>query len=793
MSYTTDQIAEMRKQIADLKAGQVTYIKVPVVSVDKENSTFDVGIESGDGGGIVVLPGLDAPKQHLPAPGSDATLALIGGQPVFQVGEIAEGSIGDTELSPEVTQAIADSKDRSETAIGQAEAANAAATQAANAALAADGAALDASAAATLSAQRAEAARLAAEAAEATSGEVTGSVLAAQEAADQANDAAQAALGQATAAGATVTSAQQAATAAQNAATAANDAAGVAGTAAAAADAKAAQAAADAAKAAADALLAKQQAEAARQAATDAATSAGQAVTVAQTAANGKNSIFYSLNVAPTTGNTGRVNGDTWFRRDANGVIIGHWEWVVPTSGTAAWVSRTVGSQVIANLDVGKLTSGTIAAGQKISAGPLLGTHAEMTDTGFRVYSEDPVDNIPNEVVRMGTDTNDFIGVVGANGDLLASIDDTGRVSASEVNTDRIYLAGRNLATDLAANHKVVGRFRGQLGFNQPKVYVEPYGIAEVGAALVAGRTYRIDYRFGYWPETGGDEFLVHMIYSMGAAGDTTTEAPAIVAKTAVDNSSIGKWYTTQSITNRLTEVQGLGTFTPTRTTRYRIGIALQRTSVGSTFGTATIANQIVELIVTDLGPATPMSGGMTNMGGTLLNPPAPPPPPPASVTQSYYVDLAPAGRASYNGSGQLMTWVGNDVYQGYHSSNGDTSGQFYFNLPNITGTIDGVTVWAYFRHWYYNSGGTVRFGMTDQRAQFTRHSFQPIYESTGWPKPGGREVFLPAQWWPYFRGTNNFALNGRATVITLGPGGGTNPLFYGVCTDMRLRIAYTQ
>ncbi|TKW71038.1 MAG: hypothetical protein DI543_28195, partial [Bradyrhizobium icense] len=334
------RVAKLGERVTDLEQQRVTFVEATVVAVSPVDSTFTAEFPDGQR-----LAGVGAPAHFMPAVGDKVLLERSGALPIYQPGRVAENAIGDTELAPGVTDAIAASQARSETAIGQAEAANAAASQAADAALAADEAALNADAAATLAAQRADAARLDAEAAEASSGTATGAVLAAQNAADAANTAAQNALAQATASGTSVTAAQQAAAAAQTAADTAQQQANTAGTAAAQADAKAAQAAADAAKAAADALTAKQDAAAARQAATDSATSAGQATTIAQTAANGKNTILYSLNVPPTTGNTGRVAGDTWFRRDANGTIIGHWEWVVPASGTASWVSRLLASQ----------------------------------------------------------------------------------------------------------------------------------------------------------------------------------------------------------------------------------------------------------------------------------------------------------------------------------------------------------------------------------------------------------------------------------------------------------------
>lgn len=66
--------------------------------------------------------------------------------------------------------------------------------------------------------------------------------------------------------------------------------------------------------------------------------------------ANGKNAITLSTS-APVAGTPGVVAGDTWWRIDGDGQIYGQWGWT-----GSAWVARTIRSEVIANLDVGKLT-----------------------------------------------------------------------------------------------------------------------------------------------------------------------------------------------------------------------------------------------------------------------------------------------------------------------------------------------------------------------------------------------------------------------------------------------------
>lgn len=75
---------------------------------------------------------------------------------------------------------------------------------------------------------------------------------------------------------------------------------------------------------------------------------------IARTAANGKNMVYYSYQ-APEDAqyNTSYTDGDTWFRRDRNANIIGQWMFE-----TGSWIPVLVKSEVIANLDVAKLTAG---------------------------------------------------------------------------------------------------------------------------------------------------------------------------------------------------------------------------------------------------------------------------------------------------------------------------------------------------------------------------------------------------------------------------------------------------
>ncbi|WOT02575.1 hypothetical protein [Corynebacterium pyruviciproducens] len=86
------------------------------------------------------------------------------------------------------------------------------------------------------------------------------------------------------------------------------------------------------------------------------------ATAIAAESANNKNRVWYS-STAPGSAR-GERPGDTWFQYSA-ATIVGQWQW----TGTS-WVTQTIGDEVIANLDAGKITSGIIDA-RHIGAGSI--------------------------------------------------------------------------------------------------------------------------------------------------------------------------------------------------------------------------------------------------------------------------------------------------------------------------------------------------------------------------------------------------------------------------------------
>lgn len=129
-----------------------------------------------------------------------------------------------------------------------------------------------------------------------------------------------------------------------------------------AADAAAAQAAADAASAQATAAAAFAEAEDAY----NTAIAANSAASTAQATANGKNKVTYSTS-AP--GSTANAVGDVWFQYGTTSPNVGRIIAQYIGAGGTSWTQTTVSGLVIANIDAGSITTGTLSVGLGITTG----------------------------------------------------------------------------------------------------------------------------------------------------------------------------------------------------------------------------------------------------------------------------------------------------------------------------------------------------------------------------------------------------------------------------------------
>ena len=102
----------------------------------------------------------------------------------------------------------------------------------------------------------------------------------------------------------------------------------------------------------------------------------------AQTSANGKNKVTYSASAASGSGTTA---GDIWWQY-SGGNIVGQWTW-----NGSSWVSNQITSTVIANLDAGKITAGTISVAISLEAATITGGSININSGTFVVTSSGAV------------------------------------------------------------------------------------------------------------------------------------------------------------------------------------------------------------------------------------------------------------------------------------------------------------------------------------------------------------------------------------------------------------------
>lgn len=262
----------------------------------------------------------------------------------------------------------------------------------------------------------------------------------------------------------------------------------------------------------------------------------------AQSTADGKVRIFRQP-TAPT-GLLPTDVGDVWIDTDA-GNVSSTWELVSGT--TYGWVKRQLGNgaiqpQSLVASDV--IATGTVSAAlleaimvlaTMIILGPQTGTHTEISPTGIRGFTEDPIDGIPNEAWRLGTSETDFLGLTDYNGMMIAGFDRQGNVVGQGMNIqgDPIFqgvpLSQRFTQTSGGSG---VGFFRQFLAGPLGPIKSE-LGVMEATGYLTAGRSYLIKAHFSWFQNIPNleAEFRIRSTRPTTEGGDSAL-APTLTSTT---------------------------------------------------------------------------------------------------------------------------------------------------------------------------------------------------------------------------------------------------------------------
>jgi hypothetical protein len=444
----------------------------------------------------------------------------------------------------------------------------------------------------------------------------------------------------------------------------------------------------------------------------------------------------------------------------------------------------TDSSLIVDGAVTAKALEAELALLTKIIAGAPNGTHAEMSPSGFRVFKDDPIDGVPDEVVRLGVaDTNDYFAVTDSAGEVLATIDEAGDATFQDLNVPgTITLAGEDLATLLdqhpygtlakvtLAGDVVVGSTAGRL-------LAANFQIPGDG-----DRQIRLNISVAIERQSNGDEIPVAIDLKMNATGTVVSGNTTQKTFDAQTDSAANRTFTT-SYEFRSTEL-GVTDF-------LSVGI-WARTATGRNVrilssGSSRVPNAETSITVEDLGPGVPTGrqtgtsteqSGSADGSGTV-----------GKTTRTKTVDAA--WTANYKAGGALHATNEGRAHQGYNSANPRRMSQIGF--PSLAADLSGATinwieVYVYFAHWWNNAGGTAVIGVHRNGSAPSTYSNQTDdVVRKAIKKPGGAWVRLPS---------STFAgwLSGSWRGITLrAPGDSTSTTYYGYATIAKLRVNYTK
>ncbi|USL85073.1 tail protein [Arthrobacter phage SWEP2] len=407
---------------------------------------------------------------------------------------------------------------------------------------------------------------------------------------------------------------------------------------------------------------------------------------------------------------------------------------------------KTEGSLIVDGAVKAAALESDLVLASRIIAGDPDGTHAEMSPEGFRVFSADPADGIPNEVVRMGVaSSDDYFAVTKADGSLAATISQDGVGSFTSVYAnDELYYQGEKLST-------VLGRlprgplYKAELSADIDNITTE-YGLVEA-EYIADGEDRQIELEIGikFFPNQAGDEAYCNVRYTVDGTAPTINSPRIFDAPLGVVSSTT---YDSKSYKHTIRP----STFFPNYAAGQRVRFLLS-VHRGNGASLRVRGGLNTYLYVNDVGPGIPHTPSFSP--GVGSNPAPPPPVPPK---QTYVKQYGCTNSANYDGNGNRYTFNDSVMFQGLSPAG-------YGNLKSIalfgdmTGDLSGATinyvrVFFQFDHWYYNSGGTARIGVHGHTGipgtDWGRGPLSAI--SSGWPKPGARWVELSSSHWDGFR-----------------------------------------
>lgn len=443
------------------------------------------------------------------------------------------------------------------------------------------------------------------------------------------------------------------------------------------------------------------------------------------------------------------------------------------------------GDKIVANtITAGKIGANQVTAakleanlvlGTKIIAGNPTGTRAEMTSGGFRAYAADGAGG-SSEVVRLGTDTDDYFAIVKQDGTLAATINQSGGIGAPSANiSDSLVYRGREMSTWMDKSPRGIVAWAQFSGSQLPTVNNgSELGLFELAWVPDSSRMYAVHVTPLLFTPSAGMSLSLIARYTTN--GSVPTVNSAILARD-IKLSHAGNLTISVGMHDRL-----IGGFNGSHI-RVLFTIAAAAGGNAVPFGA-----QDPTAWVEDIGPAFPQNGVITTGGGVNVNP--------VATYEKYYTALSVR---NFDGAGNLYT-NGNHttMYQGTSPGTGYGKLKSMAFFQDMTGDLSGATindiqVYFHFNHWYNNAGGTAAIGVHGHTGSpptaFGWAGGGQTMASAGWPKPGGRWVSMPSAYWNAFK-------TGAYRGLVLGGGTYDNGTYeyYGIAAaNPQIYVRYTK
>ncbi|MFJ4220633.1 hypothetical protein [Curtobacterium luteum] len=211
----------------------------------------------------------------------------------------------------------------------------------------------------------------------------------------------------------------------------------------------------------------------------------------AQGTADGIPLILFSTVRGPSNGSDLAPTGSTWFYLDTSNNIAGQWQQTGPKS-TPTWTPRQIVSDVIANLDLGKLTAGQAAiaqlVAQKIAASTANFQTVNVSNlfvTSGATMNQATIDYLFANVVQAKKITASMIDVNSLSGITLTGVTvQTGTVGARTIlsGTSIKFIADNEVdGGTISATSNGSTRSWMKLGQNQRALVLGPYDLPVSG------------------------------------------------------------------------------------------------------------------------------------------------------------------------------------------------------------------------------------------------------------------------------------------------------------------------